>query len=105
MVFGAILIVCLGFFTAAFRANQVSVPVLKYLYYGPIDGRIIAIDKSSSDALRITLDKLKMGNVSSGRTPHRVRLSLLSTSADQNFNPGSIIPATDFMMPPQSHLS
>ncbi len=102
VVFGAILIVCLGFFAAAFRANQVSAPVLKYRYYGPIEGRIIAIDKSSSDALRITLDEVKMGKISSGRTPHRVRLSLLFTSADQNFNPGSIIQATGFMMPPQS---
>ena len=102
VVFGAILIVCLGFFAAAFRANQVSAPVLKYRYYGPIEGRIIAIDKSSSDALRITLDEVKMGKISSGRTPNRVRLSLLFTSADQNFNPGSIIQATGFMMPPQS---
>ena len=102
VVFGAILIVCLGFFAAAFRANQVSAPVLKYRYYGPIEGRIIAIDKSSSDALRITLDEVKMGKISSGRTPNRVRLSLLFTLADQNFNPGSIIQATGFMMPPQS---
>ena len=32
VVFGAIFIVCLGFFAAAFRANQVSAPVLKCRY-------------------------------------------------------------------------
>ena len=47
VLFGATLIFCLGFCAAAFRANHVSAPVLKYRYYGPIEGRVIAIDKSN----------------------------------------------------------
>ncbi len=43
-----------------------------------------------------------MGKISSGRTPHRIRLSLLAKGSDQNFDPGSIIQTTAFMMPPQS---
>ena len=102
VILGAILIFSIGFCAAAFRSNQVSAPVLKYRYYGPIEGRVVDIDKSSSDALRITLDKVKMGKISSGRTPHRIRLSLLAKGSDQNFDPGSIIQTTAFMMPPQS---
>ncbi len=50
VILGAILIFSIGFCAAAFRSNQVSAPVLKYRYYGPIEGRVIDIDKSSSDA-------------------------------------------------------
>ena len=102
VIFGAILIFCLGFCAAGFRANQVSAPVLKYRYYGPIEGRVIAIDKSNSDALRITLDEVKMGKISPQRTPKRIRLSLLTKGTDKDVYPGSIILAIGFMMPPQS---
>ena len=102
VIFGAILIFCLGFCAAGFRANQVSAPVLKYRYYGPIEGRVIAIDKSNSDALRITLDEVKMGKISPQRTPKRIRLSMLTKETDQDVYPGSIILAIGFMMPPQS---
>ena len=102
VLFGATLIFCLGFCAAAFRANHVSAPVLKYRYYGPIEGRVIAIDKSNSDALRITLDGVKMGKISAKRTPDRIRLSLLSKAKNTHLYPGSIIETIGFMMPPQS---
>ena len=104
VILGAILIFSIGFCAAAFRSNQVSAPVLKYRYYGPIEGRVVDIDKSSSDALRTTLDKVNMGKISSVRTPHRIRLSLLAKGSDQNFDPGSIIQTTAFMMPRQSPI-
>ena len=32
--------------------------VLNYQYYGPIEGRIVKVDRSASDALRLTLDRV-----------------------------------------------
>lgn len=72
----AVMLILVGFVLAGARAHHVAGPVLSWRYYGPVEGRVIAIDRSSSDAMRVTLDRVILSKVSPGRTPHRVRISL-----------------------------
>ena len=37
--------------------------MLDFRYYGPIEGRIVGIDRSGSDALRLTLDRVRLDRV------------------------------------------
>ena len=75
-VFWAICLVCAGFSLAHHRANTLAAPVIGWMYYGPVEGRIIGIDRSASDAVRLTLDQVGLARVSPERTPERVRVSL-----------------------------
>ncbi|WP_254054612.1 ComEC/Rec2 family competence protein [Roseovarius sp. EL26] len=72
----ALVFVAVGFCLTAGRAHMVAGPILGWRYYGPVEGRLIAIDRSSSDAMRLTLDQVQLGNVPPARTPARVRVSL-----------------------------
>ncbi|MBR9766653.1 MAG: competence protein, partial [Rhodobacteraceae bacterium] len=65
-----------GVALASWRAQSVAAPVLSFRYYGPIEGRIVGIDRSASDAVRLTLDHVRLDRVPPARTPARVRLSL-----------------------------
>ena len=98
----ALSIFCLGFIIAGFRAHQLTAPILKYRFYGDIEGRVIAIDKSNSNNLRVTLDNVKMGRISRAHTPERIRLSLMSNVKKNLLYPGVTIKTIGFMMPPQS---
>ena len=49
----ALVLVCAGFGLTAVRSDAVAAPVLGFRYYGPIEGRIVEIDRSSSDAIRL----------------------------------------------------
>ena len=66
----------LGFGAAGLRAAYVAAPMLEFSYYGAVTGRVIGIDRSQSDALRLTLDRVVLDNLSPDRTPQRVRISL-----------------------------
>ncbi|WP_170381035.1 ComEC/Rec2 family competence protein [Ruegeria atlantica] len=74
-------LIAAGFILAGARAHSVAEPVLSWRYYGPIEGRVVALDRSASDALRVTLDRVRIGDVPEDRRPHRVRLSLHGGSA------------------------
>jgi competence protein ComEC len=65
-----------GFALAGLRAHVVAGPVLGWRYYGPVEGRVVGIDRSASDALRLTLDRVVLERTDPARTPHRVRVSL-----------------------------
>lgn len=86
--------VAVGFMAAGARGHLVQAPTLDFRYYGPIQGRIVEIDRSQSDALRLTLDNVQLDRVSPARTPVKVRVSL---HGDQDFfvpDPGQIIMLT-----------
>ncbi|APX11686.1 competence protein [Tateyamaria omphalii] len=68
--------IALGFVVAGWRAHSVAGPVLDWRYYGPVEGRIVGMDRSASDAVRLTLDHVKLDRVAPAKTPTRVRISL-----------------------------
>jgi competence protein ComEC len=65
-----------GVLISGLRAHQVAGPVLDFRYYGPVEGRIVGIDRSASDALRLTLDEVRLDDVAPWKTPRRVRVAL-----------------------------
>jgi len=94
----AITLVAVGFCIAGARAHRVGDPVLGWRYYGPVEGRVVALDRSASDALRVTLDQVRLERVGPERTPARVRLSL--HGGDANLQPGQRIMTTGHLSPP-----
>lgn len=89
----------LGFVLAGGKARLVSAPVLEFRYYGPIQGRIVGMDRSSNDALRITLDQVVLSRMDPDLTPRRVRVSL---HGDQFMSPapGDVVMMTGHLSPP-----
>ncbi|MCE6950164.1 ComEC family competence protein [Cereibacter sphaeroides] len=73
-----------GFLAAGFRAQTVAAPILGFHYYGAVEGRVVAIDRSQSDAMRLTLDRVVLERTSPERTPERVRLTI---HGEQPFTP------------------
>jgi competence protein ComEC len=97
----AISLICIGFSIAAIRTNALEAPVLGWRYYGGIEGRIVGMDRSASDAVRITLDTVKLDKVSPRRTPKRVRISLHGDAAlGIAPQPGMKVMTTGHLSPP-----
>ncbi|MBM3604521.1 MAG: ComEC family competence protein [Alphaproteobacteria bacterium] len=71
-------LVLAGIALTGLRAANVAGPVLEWRYYGPIEGRVIEIDRSSRDRMRLTLDQVQLRNLPPDRTPLQVRLSLMN---------------------------
>ena len=72
--------VALGILACGLRVQSVAAPMLEFRYYGAIQGRIIEIDRSQTDALRLTLDRVVLDRVAPDRTPRRVRVSVQDTA-------------------------
>ncbi|MEP5198757.1 MAG: ComEC/Rec2 family competence protein, partial [Paracoccaceae bacterium] len=96
----AILLILGGVSIAGCRAYSVAEPVLGFRYYGPIEGRIVAIDRSASDALRLTLDGVVMRDMDPSRTPTRVRVSLHGQQGYITPEPGLRVIMTGHLSPP-----
>ncbi|WP_233488930.1 ComEC/Rec2 family competence protein [Rhodovulum sp. 12E13] len=93
-------LVCAGGLAAGARAHLVAAPVLEFRYYGPVEGRIVGIDRSASGALRLTLDRVRLDRVAPRRTPERVRLSLHGAQGWAEPVPGLTVMATAHLSPP-----
>jgi competence protein ComEC len=89
-----------GFAIAGARAHRVADPVLGWRYYGPIEGRVVALDRSALDAVRVTLDRVRLKRVGPDRTPGRVRLSLHGVASGTILSPGQRIMTTGNLTPP-----
>ncbi|MEM6407236.1 MAG: ComEC/Rec2 family competence protein [Pseudomonadota bacterium] len=90
----------LGFGLAGLHSHRAAAPVLEYRYYGPIEGRVVAIDRSASGALRVTLDQVRLDRMAPAKRPERVRVSL---HGDQPFvepKPGQVVMMTGHLSPP-----
>ena len=97
----ALTIVFSGFVLAAWRAHSLEHPVLSWRYYGAIEGRIVGIDRSASDAVRLTLDQVRLDRVAPNRTPTRVRISLHGDSTlGITPKPGVRVMTTGHLSPP-----
>lgn len=91
----------LGLMVAGLRTTLVSGPVLDFRYYGPVEGRVLLIDRSQSDALRLTLDRVRLDRVAPGETPRRVRVSLHGEQRFLDPVPGMRVAVTAFLSGPE----
>lgn len=97
----AFIVAIAGFEVAAMRAYAVAEPVLSFRYYGPVEGRIVAMDRSQSDKPRLTLDRVVLRDVPRDRTPKRVRVSLHGDQSYLRAEPGLTVIMTAHLSPPQ----
>lgn len=93
-------LIALGVSLGGARAHWVAGPQLGFRYYGPIEGRIVAIDRSASDALRLTLDRVVLRRVAPQETPARVRVSLHGEQGFFDPFPGQTVILTGHLSPP-----
>ena len=96
-----VILACLlaGGLAAGARAHLVAAPMLEVRYYGAVQGRIIEIDRSQSDALRITLDQVVLQDLPPDKTPRTVRISLPGQEA--GFDPGQVVLLTASLAAPE----
>ena len=99
-IFLGLFLILTGFGTAKLRTEAVSAPVLSFRYYGPIEGRIVKIDRSASDAVRLTLDQAKLFNVSPASSPKKVRVSIHGDQPITHYQPGDRVIMTGHLSPP-----
>ena len=99
----AIIAACLGagWLAAGARAHLQDAPMLTFRYYGPVEGRIINIDRSQSDALRLTLDQVVLREVSPARTPLKVRVSMQADQPWLRPTPGQVVVMTASLAAPE----
>ncbi|MCR8547341.1 ComEC family competence protein [Salipiger sp. P9] len=96
----ALALVALGGALAGGRAHQVAGPLLGFRYYGPVEGRVVGIDRSASDALRLTLDRVVLARMAPQQTPQRVRVALHGAQGVLDPSPGQIVILTGHLAPP-----
>lgn len=89
-----------GWIAAGVRAHAVAAPMLEFRYFGPVEGRIVHIDRSQSDAVRLTLDRVVLREVEPDRTPVRVRISLQGDQPWLSPAPGQVVILTATLAAP-----
>ena len=97
---GALALMVLGALLAGLRAHLQAAPVLEFRYYGPVEGRVVKIDRSASGALRLTLDRVVLEDVRPQRVPRRVRVSLHGAQGLVRPEPGQVVAMTASLAPP-----
>lgn len=95
-----LLAVAIGFLAIAARSDHVAGPVLGFRYYGPVEGRVVGIDRSQSDRLRLTLDRVVLDRVAPDRVPRKVRVSLHGDQPFVDPVPGMRVMMTAHLSPP-----
>tara|TARA_R110002073_G_scaffold1471_27_gene10330 strand:- start:2044 stop:4101 length:2058 start_codon:yes stop_codon:yes gene_type:complete len=96
----ALALTSLGFSAAGLRSHGVAAPVLGWSRYGPVEGRIIGVDRSVSGALRLLLDQVVLPGLSPARTPRRVRVSVQGDRLDVDPVAGTRVMLTGYLGPP-----
>ncbi len=98
---GALALVLFGALLAGARAHLLTAPVLPMPhYYGPLEGRIVWIDRSASDAPRLTLDRVVLEGIAPAETPQRVRVSLHGQQGFVEPRPGQRVILSAHLSPP-----
>jgi len=97
-VFLALACVAAGYLAAGARAHLLAAPVLEFRYYGPVEGRVVLIDRSASDAPRLTLDRVRLSRVAPA--PACVRVALHGIAAGDVPAPGEIVALSGHLAPP-----
>ena len=96
----ALVLVALGLCAGGLRTATVAGPVLEFRYYGPIEGRIVAVDRSASDKIRLTLDRVVLAGTAPDRVPRRVRVSLHGDQPVFTPTAGARVALTGHLAPP-----
>lgn len=99
-VFMAFILIGAGAGLAKWRTVSVDQPVLHFRYYGAIEGRVVNIDRSASDAVRLTLDHVVLERMDPARTPARVRISLHGAQPIARFFAGETLITTGHLSQP-----
>ncbi len=95
-------LVAAGLVLAVLRSHLVAAPVLEARFYGAIEGRIVALDRSLSDAPRITLDRVVLEGIAPEATPQRIRVALHGGAGDHlSPEPGMTVILTGHLAPPE----
>ena len=95
-----LVLIGVGAGAAKLRTESVAGPVLGFRYYGPIEGRIVNIDRSGSDAVRIMLDQVVLSRMSPESTPKYVRISVHGDGPATHFLPADKVMTTGHLSPP-----
>ncbi|MBC7676114.1 MAG: ComEC/Rec2 family competence protein, partial [Rhodoferax sp.] len=93
--------IAFGLLAAGLRGQLQASPMLDFRYYGPVEGRIIDIDRSQSDKLRLTLDQVVLERTSPARTPAKVRISLHGNQDHLQPIPGMTVAMTAMLAAPE----
>lgn len=96
----ALVLVALGLCAGGLRTASVAGPVLEFRYYGPVEGRIVAVDRSASDKIRLTLDRVVLAETAPDRVPRRVRVSLHGDQPVFTPTAGARVALTGHLAPP-----
>lgn len=99
--FSALLCLLAGFLACGLRVWVVDAPIIDFRYYGAVTGRVVELDRSQTDALRVTLDQVKLDRVPPSQTPKRVRVSLRSNIAGHSPAAGEVVMMTAHLSAPQ----
>lgn len=89
-----------GFLLMLARAHMVAAPVMAYASFGPVEGRIIDIDRSFSDQIRLTLDQVALPKVIDAPIPSRVRVALHGDQPGFQPEPGARVRLIARLTPP-----
>ncbi len=100
LILRALFLIILGFLIAVLRTHSIAEPVLGWRYYGPIEGTVIAIDRSNSNKPRVILKNVDLGKISKPRTPTYIRVSFHSDTGLQHLIPGAHIRTVGSVSPP-----
>ncbi|WP_444455199.1 ComEC/Rec2 family competence protein [Rhodobacter capsulatus] len=95
----------LGLMSASWRAHAVAAPVLPFNYYGPVEGRIIEIDRSARDVIRLTLDQVRLAKVAPEARPAKIRIALHGDIARLAPEPGLRVATTAHLSPPAEPIA
>ncbi|TDX30132.1 competence protein ComEC [Rhodovulum visakhapatnamense] len=85
---------------AGARAHLVAAPKLDHRVYGALEGRVLVLDRSISDAPRITLDQVWIEGVRPDETPRRLRVALHGAGGVMAPPPGARIAMMAHLSPP-----
>ena len=98
----ALACICVGVVSIGLRAHLVQAPMLLRPYYGPVQGRIIDIDRSQTDAMRLTLEQVVLSDLAAADTPVTVRVALHGAPPDMPYEPGQVVMTTARLSAPES---
>ena len=87
-----------GIALSGLHTRLAQAPVLDGIYYGPVSGRVVGLDRSASNRVRVMLDRVHIPG--RAEVPFRVRLVLAADPAATALTPGQRVMTTARLTPP-----